>query len=211
MVAAAGTRLVSDVITNVTRQFGDESGVQITQTDIIRAINQGCMQIQAVNNFKKAVFTTAAVSGQQQYTLPTDILRIEAVKLGNYLLEKVNFADALNTLDGATTGGSSYWYWEFGGVINVYPIPLSSTTDTVTVYYSAVPRQVVATSDTLDIPDMYYETIIEFVMSKMYELDEDWDAHSVQRSLFEANVKTFTESDTTQGGYFQTITELDFS
>ena len=211
MVAAAGTRLVSEVITNVQRQFGDESGVQILNTDIIRAINQAQMQLVATNTFKKATYVTPVTAGVSTYQLPPDIIRIEAVKLGNYLLQKVNFADAMNTIDGSTIGGSSYWYWEFGGVINVYPIPQTGTADSLTVFYAAVPKQVTTESDLLDVPDMYYETIIEFVLSKMYELDEDWDAHTVQRSLFESNVKAFTEADSAQGGYFQTITELDYS
>jgi len=68
MSYGAKTRLVSEVITAVQRQFGDESGVQLENTDIIRWINDAQDVIVAKNKVLKAKSTTAAVADHSRFT-----------------------------------------------------------------------------------------------------------------------------------------------
>src|ERR1041385_4536998 len=73
---------VSDVMTRIKRQFGDESQVQVTDSDIIRWINDGQRQI-VMNNegLLEQVAYTSTVINQQDYTLPVDLLIMRTVHL----------------------------------------------------------------------------------------------------------------------------------
>lgn len=64
------TRRVSNVISHVTRQFGDESGAQISSEDIIRWLNDGQREIASITKFNELVATTNFVPGTYEYPLP---------------------------------------------------------------------------------------------------------------------------------------------
>ena len=61
-----------DVITRVKTQFGDNSGAQLTDSTIIRWINDGQQEIVNNNPILKAVKQTNIVAGQAEYTFPGD-------------------------------------------------------------------------------------------------------------------------------------------
>ena len=64
------TRTVPEVITAVERQFGDEAGVQLIESDIIRWINDAQDVIVAKNKVLKAKSTSPSVANQAAYTFP---------------------------------------------------------------------------------------------------------------------------------------------
>src|SRR5215212_5975441 len=73
---------VSDIKTRIKRTFGDESGVQVTDEDIVRWINDAQRAIVTQNESLLEVTALASlVAGTQEYTLPADILILKAIHI----------------------------------------------------------------------------------------------------------------------------------
>lgn len=190
-----------DVANYVKRQFGDESGVQIQDSDIIRWINQGQMEIVSKNLVLRSTSVTLSVVGQDTYTKPDDCLRVTAIKYDTNLLKSMGFDEYQLKFQGTQTPDTSVYWTEYGNSLILAPIPKDDSIN-ITIYYIPEPTDVVSIGDSLSVPDRYFDRLCEFVMSKAYELDEDWQAHQVQRNLFEENLTQLSNEETnTQGPY----------
>jgi hypothetical protein len=173
------TKTVLDLTTHVKRQFGDESGVQITDADIIRWINGAQIEIVAKNNVIEGRITADAVAGTSVYNLPTvPILNIVSVHYKGLRIENTPFSSAERTIfasdpNRTQQGDPTLWY-EWAGVINFWPVPDVSLVGGIVIYAIMAPANVSALSDPLSLPDKYFETIAAWCMVKAYELDEEF-------------------------------------
>ncbi len=68
----------TDVATDIKRIFGDEAGVQITDSDIIRWIDVGQLEILKNTQILKATSTSDLIAGQVVYSLAS--LKILTIK-----------------------------------------------------------------------------------------------------------------------------------
>lgn len=181
------TKTAGDVATYVKRQFGDESGVQITDTDIWRWINSAQLEIIAKNAVIKALAKTDVVAGQADYDLSTlSIHQIESIHWNERMLVNVPFSEVERYLNSDTddASGSPTVWWEWAGVITLYPKPQEDLTEGLRVYYSKMPLNVAIATDPLSVADKYFEAICSWVLSKAYELDEEFDQAANQRTFF---------------------------
>jgi hypothetical protein len=187
------TRLVSDVGVAVRRQFGDESGVQITDADILRWVNDGQNEINLKNKVLKAIATTNIVASQSLYSIPVeDTVNIESIHFNGVPLRSMSYVEAeqyilLNPANDTFAGDSLIWY-EYAGSINLWPIPQSNVTNGLTILIIKAPAQVTMLSDTLQLPDKYFNSLVTYVLQQAYEMDEDWDASSFKSQQFEKGV-----------------------
>lgn len=204
------TRTLSDVVSFVQRQFGDESGVQVTVADITRWTNQAQMEIVNKNPMIQATATDVTVINQQKYSIPPDLIQLESVFVDGRLLEPTNFEGiraVLGTENSNVTGTPMYWYiW--ANQIYLWPIP--SEAKTIEVNYSKTPVSVSSTADTLGVPDRYFDRVCEYVMSKAYELDEDWQGHQVNAQKFEDKLLEDTNADKNMIGRWFVATDSEY-
>lgn len=210
MPTPQATRTLGDVFSYVKRQFGDESGVQITDADITRWVNQAQVEIVNKNPMIQATATQTAVVGQQTYDVPPDMIQLESVFVDSMILEQSNFETIRATMGmGANIeqGIPLYWY-VWNNKIYLWPTP--SEAKTIEVNYSRLPTRVTAQSDFLGVPDRYYDRICEFAMSKAYELDEDWSAYQVNRQQFEDKLLEATNADKNNIGAFPVAYDGDY-
>lgn len=203
------THTVGDVDTYVFRQFGDDSNVQITTADVIRFINLGQRQIFETNPALNMVnASTNIVANQNVYNLATDanftgIRLIRSVRYQGSVLNPVSRQQAEqyilynNTLyPSPTTGIPTDWWLDDLGQLYLYPTPNVSSTAALAIHYMAYPKTMIATTDTLDIPDSHYPVLLSFVMSQVYELDENWQGNAAKKAEYKellAIVKDRTE------------------
>ncbi len=176
------SKLVSELATSVKRQFGDESGVQITDADIIRWVNDGQREINLKNRVVKAKATTDVVAGKADYSLPTqDASIIESIHYDGVPLTATPYAEVENYITSFKSGDSSgtpeIWY-EWASVITLWPTPSANLVGGLVILYTAGVPIATALTDTLGLPDKYYNTLVRYVMSQALELDENWDAAS---------------------------------
>lgn len=180
---------VADIIQAVKRQFGDESGVQMTDEDIIRWINSGMRQIVLQNeSLMEKTVTTSTVAGQQQYDLPVDLLKLSGIqyreatnqayrRIKGYSLAEFNeIIDGWDESSSNQTTGSPVCYTIYEQKIIVYPIPSEIIIAAFKVYYNRSTVNVVTSTDTPELPLLYHDVLVKYCLQQAYEMDEDWDA-----------------------------------
>ena len=191
------THTVSDVDTYVFRQFGDDSNVQITTADVIRFINIGQRQIFETNpSLNMGNASTNAVAGQNAYNLSTDsnfpqLRLIRSIRYNGQLMRPISRQEAEqyvlfdNVLyPPPATGIPTDWWLDDSGILYLYPTPVSAGTNAITIHYMYYPKTVAATSDILDIPDSHYPALLCYVMSQIFQLDENWQASQAKMSEY---------------------------
>jgi len=214
MAYSPSVRTVQEVLQSVTRQFGDESGVQLETADIIRWINDAADEINRRNKVLKATSTTVSVAGQQDYTFPSDrILQIESLHYAGSRLPNMPFAQAeeeiINTASQINDQGVPYLWYEWGGKFSFWPKP--ATVENITLYFTQRPVPVVATTDVIPLPDKYFQAIVQYVLQQAYEMDEDWNASQAKAQQLDANIGEMAEEErTAQNMTYSTITVYDF-
>lgn len=191
------TKTFGQLSQDLKRIFGDESGVQLDIADIQRWANAAQTEIVNNNNAIKAKATLPTVVGQANYDFPdVKIQQIESLHYDNMRLENVPFAEAERYLisadpDQTQQGTPSFWY-EWDGVLTVWPKP--DSTKNLTLYYTAYPELLTGdTNQLLGLPDKFYNAIVDYVLSKCYEMDEDMNASQLAESRFRAAVESQME------------------
>ena len=197
------TKKVSDVAKYVKRQFGDESGVQITDDDIIMWVNAGQAEIANTNNVLQASATKTLTVGVGAYSLGADmpIESIRSVHTNNIKCQFINFNDyekyiTDNDPDGTKTGRPDTWT-EWGGQVLLYPTP--DSTYTLTVYYRAAPTICTSADDLLTLPDKYFQRIVDYAMAQAFELDENFNAHEAKMDRLDSKLVSMA-GDEDKGG-----------
>lgn len=214
MTYSPSTRAVSDVMRNVERAFGDESGVLLEQDDIVMWINDASDEIVKRNRMNKAISTSSSIVGQSDYTYASlNIMQIESIHYGGQRLPNMSYAEAEEQVIGqdAVAGGTgepALWY-EWAGTFTFYPVP--PTVQTIAIYYTAQPTHVSGPTDILPLPDKYYNDIVTFVLQKAYEMSEDWQAAQFKGQQFDASLLNIGEEEReAQNMTYDSITVLDW-
>jgi hypothetical protein len=208
MVMPSSSIYASQLIEYTKRQFGDEAGIQINDSDIIRWANMAAIEICAKNSVIQAEATTNGVAGQLSYDLgfANDIIRIEDVFYGNIKLDPVDKSTFRESIQGdvGSAGQPVYWY-AWANSIKLWPVP--DKDDFLIVDYIKRPDIITSGVDKLPLPDLYYEQMCFFVMSKAFELDEDLEKSTSQRSLFENKLMEKNDLEKSMNGAFPIIQE----
>lgn len=212
--------IVSDILARVKRQFGDESGVQITDTDIKRWINDGMRQIVQTNEgLLEKAGTTNLVANTQEYALPTDLLILKQITCKPFgftvytKMQGFSFTDFNNKVDAWQDGGNfkgiPQIFTIFAKNIILWPTPETSATDGLKLYYNRIPTDVVNDSDTPEIPTLYHETLVDYCLQKAFEMDEDFEAVGVKAGEVNNQLATMRgRDDWKQQDTYPTITVL---
>jgi hypothetical protein len=188
---------VQDVVTRVKRTFGDEAGVQVTDADIIRWINDAQEKIVLENEgLMEATASTDTVQNQMEYDVPSDMSVLRSLKYRGYRMKPMSFAEFNEYIDGYSASDTLSPYgpgipeifmvWE--GKITVFPKPNESLTGGLTVYYIKHPESVGTLADALTVPLQYHNAIVKFCLKEAYELDEDYSKAQTVKADFENDV-----------------------
>lgn len=211
---------VGDVKTRVRRQFGDESGVQITDGDLLRWINDGQRDICNQNEgILETIGTANLVADQIEYSLPTDLLVLRSISVkgssdlsyaslkGMSLQDFDQFVDGW---DGTFYGnGLPSVYCVFANTIKLFPRPRESVTSGLKIYYQRFPVDRVLDADVIDLPLAYHNAIVSYCLGQAYELDEDWDSAGNKFQQMTADVTGAKDREKlTHSDYYPTITTL---
>lgn len=198
---------LEEVKTRVRRQFGDEASVQITDEDITRWVNDAQRDVVMKNEtLLQKIALTSSVAEQQSYSFPSDLLILRSIQykrttgdLSYYKLKGMSYAEFDEYIDGwdGKAYGPSYpiVYTTYANEFKLYPIPVSSETENIKLTYSRQPTDVVNDTDVLDLPLAYHNAIVEYCLSKAYELDEDWSAANNLATQYDTSVRLNRERE----------------
>jgi hypothetical protein len=134
-----------------------------------------------------------------------NIIAIQSIHWNGRKLEAKSFQEAEEYIvsgdpNTTQTGDPALWY-EWGGVINLYPVPDTSATDGLKVYYIKEPDPIVDVNSALSVPDSYYENVLQFVMAKAYELDEDNENSNFKLGQFKQRLDDLAEQESQPSQY----------
>lgn len=206
---------VQDVLTYIKRQFGDESGVQITDQDILAWINMAQVDIANTAKCIQGKAATNVVAGIFEYDLPlNDAVEIITLRYKGAPLTSVEFAQAEQDLiredPTRKSTGRPQWWTKFGSSIQVWPTPDESVADGITVFYYGVPAQVTNPAAMLGLPDRYYSAILSYVLAQAYGQDEDMEMKTTEYQSFLNKIgDSSNEDDQAANLFFPTITFTD--
>jgi len=179
-----------DVSIRVKGQFGDTSGAQVSDDAIIRWINDAQREIVNNNFLLRDTKYTNIVAGQYDYEFPEEkVLAIEALYIDGYPIEAVTVQaarDWIQTPDPTRANSADVpriWY-ERAGIITVYPVPNANITNGLKIEYLKVPTDITALTDTINIPDRYFNELVNYVLAQAMEMDENFSAASMKMTQF---------------------------
>lgn len=206
------TKTVSDVATDVKRTFGDESSVQVTDSDIIRWVNQGQTEIVSRNQILRATSYADSIANQSDYSLSSlNIHAIFSIQYDGAPLQGMTMQEVQETIYKddpklSQTGTPERW-WEWGGVLTLYPAPSTPVTNGIKILYYGLPIPVTSLGENLSLPDNYYTTLLQFVMSKAYEMDEQHDVSENKLGRFDSQLTSLSsEADKPRQDTYSVIT-----
>jgi hypothetical protein len=132
---------VSDIKTRVKRQFGDESAVQITDSDIYRWISDAQDMIVIQNESLLQVSrTTPSVAGQADYSLPTDVVHLNSILYDSISLKKMSLQEFQEYADGwkdptLYSQGIPIVYMVYANTFTLFPTPQEAG-KSIFIFYS---------------------------------------------------------------------------
>lgn len=211
MPAELYTKTGTDVANYVKKQFGDASGRQITDADILGWINTVQHEIVSQNPVLKETIETATSAGQDAYAYPGQLVQyIESVHLDGRPLESYSFQEAERYVlahtgdDDRASARPELWY-ERDGTIYLYPVP--NAQHTLRMFYQRRPDDLAAIGDYLGVPDRYYQRVVDGVLARAYQLDGDWEAAQYKQQEFFSGMSLLAnQENTVRSTTYPTIT-----
>lgn len=202
--------IVSDVITRVQRQFGDEASVQIDSSDIIRWINDCAKEIAVQNDLTQATGLQNSEKDLNVYAAPADTLAIRAVYYNQKKLDfysRTEYDAYVNINDPTeTASGTPFLYTRHVDDLILYPTP--DSVGTIKIWYFQRPPEVTASTDNLPFPVEYHLRIVEYCLQQAYQTDEDWEAANQMSGQFTDGMAKLKQLNSTDTEFYPTITVL---
>ena len=193
------TKTFGALVQDIKRTFGDESGVQLDNADIARWANSAQQEIVTSNKSIKAKSTLPTAIGVSSYTFPAlKIHQIEVLHYDNMRLENLPFAEAERVIisqdpQQIETGTPAFWY-EWDGELTVWPKP--DAVKNLTLYCTVYPTELTGdVAQLLDVADKFYNAVVDYVMMKCYEMDEDMQSSQMSEQRFRAALEGQMEDE----------------
>ena len=80
----------------------------------------------------------------------------------------------------------------------------------MSIFYVAAPAEITSLSDMLGLPDRYYQAMLDLVLARAYEMDENFDAVVLKQQQADNSLTSFVnEEHTSQHRTFGTIQVVD--
>lgn len=203
-MAELSTKTGTDVAYEVKREFGDEDGVQVVDADLIKWINSAQRKIVAINPILQRSVVHDLTAGVQAYSYPADRVQyIQSLSYRGTPLEGYSYQEAqeyilknrFDLTSPDTTSGIPRIWWSWAQSIMFWPIPDTTETGVITMDFVAIPEDIVVLTDALDLPDRYFDSVVEQVMMRAHLLNEDWDAANFSKGQFNEALGTLSEQE----------------
>lgn len=188
------TKTVQDVYDYVKRVFGDEAGVQLSDADIVRWINEAQREIAHETGCLQTTATTSIIADQADYTVGSitpviyeiSSVLIDGRRIINMPVSQAEESISLADPEESETGSPQFWY-EWANTLTFWPVP--NKPGTLTIRYVAEPTNVTVNgTDVLSLPDEYFQDVIAFVLKQAYEMDENPEMMQLKAAEYESSL-----------------------
>lgn len=198
-MAELSTKTGTDLANEAKVMFGDVDQVQATDADWLRWINNGQREIVAVNPILQDTVLHNVTVGVSAYSYPADFIQyIQQLYYDGVPLTSYSYNEAIEYLlkEGTptATGTPTIWY-TWAQQINLYPIPDESLTNGLKIDFVRIPTDLTALGDAIDLPDRYFQTLLDYVLGRVHELDENVEMSSLKRNDFAEGLGRLSEQE----------------
>lgn len=206
---------VNDLADHVRRAFGDEASIQISDADILRWTNAGMREIVSTHKILKQKASASIIADQYEYDISDiNILQIQKIRVANRPVEFRSFQEFEEYIQDedpnrSRSGQPTLWY-KWGETLGFWPTPDGSVAGQIDIYYLARAAEVQQTTDNIDLPDEYFNRLVEYVLSQAYELDEDNENSGFKLGQFQQGLDRMAgDFDRPQNQYYGFITTME--
>jgi Family of unknown function (DUF6682) len=223
----------SEIQIRVQRQFGDESGVQVTPDDILRWIDDAVREA-SIQNPKMVTDTLYfdSVAGSNSYEIiASGVGQAPSAIRMIYFLDSSNSYRKLNYLSiqemdsylngwensAQQQGEPEVYTYELtptntaGYRIRVFPTPQVSLASAFKVNMSKIPTLFttgVGAPTVVNIPYYYFTYLVEYCLMKAYELDEDWEAADRKAQYIQSTLNLLANHEVMGADFYPSIMTL---
>lgn len=188
-----GSRLAQDV----KDKFGDTGAVQITDAMILRWINNGIRAIVAQAPFLRETAQANILAGQSVYSLAGPfgsprIAQFDSLAVNGIPLKSVPFPEWQRLVTGGSAPsaeGVPEFYTYYGDSVTIWPAPVETVADGLTLYYAAYPDDLAAITDHLTVPDRMYNALLDYVHAQALELNENFEGAQLKLGQHEVHLQ----------------------
>lgn len=195
---------LSDVKIAVKRMFGDQSGVQLEDTDITRWVNEAQREVVRQNEeVLQKISLADIVANQNLYDLPSDHFVLHTVRyksstainyrklMGMSLVQFDTYVDGWDT--GNNFKGDPQIFCVQADQIAIFPSPIQSSTGGLKLIYSRTPSTIDSNNDELDLPVAYQDAVVNYCLRQAYIMDENPEGAAQIHSLMERDMRTMKQ------------------
>jgi len=181
---------LGEIKTAVKRQFGDESGAQITESDITRWANDAIRDIVRKVEITNQHRETSVISGDGGYELPDNFMYIARVTYNNRLIRERKMRDLdldSPNIDDVGNGEPGHYYiWS--NTLYLHPAPAVGGSGNLDIWYVSQPAALVDDAQVPEIPTYMHEDIVRYCLARAKELDEDYQGSAIFDADYEARI-----------------------
>lgn len=171
--------------------LGDDSGVIVTPDDLGRWINDAQLEIVRKTGCLEDFIEIDVEAGTDSYPLPHDFLKdrrltLSGLKLTRTTLEELDLI--VPNRDISPVVSTSIRYYIYGRNLFLYPVPVSTVTDGLKLWYTYSPTTMVADNDTPQIPLAMHKDLVTYAVAQGYQTNEDFGSAQAKSAEFEQQV-----------------------
>jgi hypothetical protein len=163
---------VTELIRKAGTLFGDTNNIMISQQTFFDFINDG--QLRICQETDCLTGTSTADASTYPLALPSTWLKTKRVLYGTRALNKVTADDLDGLKIDLTYQDEPQFYYHQDTQLKLYPNPTDADTTDVVWTYSKTPTSVTSTGTALDIPVGFHEQLVQFVVMRCHELNENY-------------------------------------
>lgn len=190
--------LASEVISRVRGIIGDTNSLQFTDAQLLDWINEGIRQCALKNNLLQKTASQATVASQDNYSLPTDILKLHSIKYNKVKLDVLTMQqfDDRYTPDnsGVILKGTPETCYIWAGKVIFYPVPATAT-DTIRIDYTYTPALIAVAATEIPLPVGYHQRIVDYTLAMVAQQDDDMNKYQLKMQEFETGVVNLKDQD----------------
>lgn len=176
----------------VQTQLGDESGIVVTPEDIIRWLNDAQLEVVRKTNCLEDTIEIDVEAGVDSYDLPFDFLKDRRVTVNNYLLKRTTLEE-LDDLSPSrdvnqTTSDIPSRYYIYGRKIYLTPLPPSTITSGLKLWYVFAPTEMVSDASVPQIPLQMHKDLVLYAIAQAQDADENYGVSQNKLAEFEGQI-----------------------
>lgn len=180
------TLTLTDALAKVRSLLDETSAAFWSDTELTRWINEGQNDVARRAECNRTSDTVAVTAGTQDYTAPTELVRIHRVEwqptgqtqIYPLLYRDYYSADSVWGSMQAQTDGTPVIYttWGYPPALNIKLFPTPTVNGNIEVFYYSLPTALASGADEMDLPSGWEELAVEYAvaMAKRKDGDPTW-------------------------------------